>query len=137
MARRSGARSGLSIASDKQSSAASSYRDLLLSKGYQITGPLSSFFSGLDVAGIIGRGQNSGFVVHSAIKRGEKCAVKVSTESDSEGTNGLALRREFAILSQLKHERIEPRMKMEESFKRSNLLRRKVMRTCMEIMRKP
>ena len=40
------------------------------------------------------------------MKKGEKVAVKVSTESEQEGTNGDALRREFAILSKLKHERI-------------------------------
>eukprot|EP00913_Durusdinium_trenchii_P028963 g27157.t1 len=69
------------------------YRDLLLSKGYHITG-------------ILGRGQNSDFVVHSAMKNGEKFAVKVSTESEQDGTNGGALRREYATLSSLKHPNI-------------------------------
>ena len=36
------------------------------------------------LAGIIGRGQNSGFLVHSAVKNGEKFAVKVSTENEEE-----------------------------------------------------
>ena len=38
------------------------------------------------LAGIIGRGQNSGFLVHSAVKNGEKFAVKVSTENEEEGS---------------------------------------------------
>ena len=35
-------------------------------------------------AGVLGRGQNSGFLVHSATKNGDTFAVKVSTEADEE-----------------------------------------------------
>ena len=38
----------------------------------------------VSVSGVLGRGQNSGFVVHSATKDGETFAVKVSTECDEE-----------------------------------------------------
>jgi len=93
LSRRSQGRSGLSITSKGAAEDLKTYRDLLLSKGYSITG-------------IIGRGQNSGFVVHSAVKNGEKFAVKVSTENEEEGTNGDALRREYAVLSRLSHENI-------------------------------
>jgi len=95
LSRRSANRSSLSICSDKGEGKgeAKSYRDLLYNKGYHITG-------------ILGRGQNSGFVVHSAMKDGQKFAVKVSTENAQEGTNGEVLRREFAVLSKLKHENI-------------------------------
>jgi len=93
LSRRSPTRSGLSITSGRNTEDLKTYKDLLLQRGYHITG-------------VLGRGQNSGFVVHSATKDGETFAVKVSTECDEEGTNGATLRREHQILSRLSHENI-------------------------------
>ncbi|CAE7585459.1 zyg-1 [Symbiodinium pilosum] len=85
-------KSGLSIANDKMGDSRS-YRELLESKGYKITG-------------VIGRGQNSGFLVHAAVRENQKYAVKVSIETGQEGTNGDAIRKEYQVLRRLEHDRI-------------------------------
>ncbi|CAE7260557.1 unnamed protein product [Symbiodinium sp. CCMP2592] len=86
-------KSGLSISAKDKVGDTRSYRELLESKGYKIRG-------------VIGRGQNSGFLVHSAIREDQEYAVKVSIETGQEGTNGDAIRKEFQFLKGLQHERI-------------------------------
>ena len=51
--------------------------------GHADVAPIQWFQCGCP-SGTLGRGQNSGFVVHSATKDGQTFAVKVSTECDEE-----------------------------------------------------
>jgi len=58
------------------------------------------------IAGVLGRGENTGFMIHLAQRNGLNWAVKGSCESRQEGTLMLSLLKEYQILKSLSHPNI-------------------------------